>query len=123
MKLNRRKFVLSGSAAILAGGAWLTFSRYTSLLVQNASAILARLLPKPDAAVTLGKLIVASYRPESDKVVAFLEKQEGLISREGLQNYVSESIKNDYTRGAFIEVEGWLLSETEANIYARVAKD
>jgi hypothetical protein len=54
-------------------------------------------------------------------IVATECDKEALKSMQTLRQRISNRVRNDFAEGAVINVEGWVLSVTEAHLYALAA--
>ena len=122
MKLNRRSFL--GMAAVAASS--------------GAAAFVSIRSPDPLAPVELTDLF-SRYKAQAARVgERYLECAEGSgaqrpitiadeplpssWNRDRLRAYVESRIESDFELGRTVDVDGWILSETEADLCALVAE-
>jgi hypothetical protein len=65
---------------------------------------------------------VRTGRQLSNKIIAqALYDAEATKSKEALRHRIANQVRLDFAQGAVVSVDGWLLSLTEARVYALVA--
>ncbi|MEJ2611800.1 MAG: hypothetical protein P8179_17415 [Candidatus Thiodiazotropha sp.] len=125
MKLSRRDFIL----LVVSGLAVVTLEGCGALLTSNSlTHQLAETIGYPDAARHFGRIYLEGY-PDEAKIELLVERIDvGLIAEQGqdmshedplrLAKHLDDQVRSDYCSGEVVRVDGWLLSRTEARIYA-----
>lgn len=123
--LSRRHFILS----VLSGLAAVTLEGCGSLTAKNPLVLrLSQTIGDADASKYFGHLYLQHF-PEEAEIEQLLERIDaGLIGEfdQGMQSenpqllaeYLDKQVRSDYRDGEVVQVDGWLLSRTEARIYA-----
>ncbi len=91
--------------------------------------VLCRLFENPRSAYAIGtaclKLFPLHARsPQllADAIFATAEcDTEAMKTKEAIRHRIANRVHRDFAEGAVVNVEGWLLSQTEARLYALVA--
>jgi len=48
-------------------------------------------------------------------------KTETMATNETIRRQLANQVRHDFVKGAMVDVDGWLLSVTEARVYALIA--
>jgi hypothetical protein len=123
--LSRRHFILS----VLSGLAAVKLAGCGSLPESNPLALrLSQTIGDADATSYFGRLYLERY-PEEAEIERLLERidkeligefSQGMHSDKPqlLAEHLDKQVRSDYRRGEVVRVDDWLLSRTEARIYA-----
>ena len=124
--LNRRSF-----DALIAGAAiWpCTSAALPILAATTIRKLLLSVLEQPASAYTIGSAFLESLPPDArvaDRLVNAIVCAVGcdsvtIRSTETLRKQISIQVRRDFAEGAVVIVAGWVLSETEAQLYALAA--
>ncbi len=107
---SRRQFMASlGGAALAILSGRIAFARPIARV--HGETALAQLLASPSALV-LGEACLTL--PECEQAARRLAV-DGNALRDG---ELAQRIRDDFARGAVVNVDGWILSRTEAAVYA-----
>lgn len=83
------------------------------------------LVPNRAAAAALGRIYLALHPDEADlgPLREHLHARSRAPASDGvsLRAQIEQQLRMDYLRGDLVEVDGWLLSRTEARLYALAA--
>ena len=125
--LNRRAFLTLTAAAGLAAAGAVAFivgrssPRPQLASVDDATRLLA-LLGDPAAAAPTGAAYLEAHPAEADRdrLVAILSRElrDDGAATASLGAAVDRRIRRDFQQGRTVEIEGWLLSLTEARLCA-----
>jgi hypothetical protein len=130
---SRRRFLAGlagfGLAALAGGG--LTFVLRRSARTRPGDVVVA-LLPHGRSAVAVGRAYLAARPQEADVErlaselelpadLPDLESQAGLATLVALAGSLSSRHRADFREGRVVELEGWVLSETELRLAALAA--
>lgn len=118
--LSRRELLTLALAAGLLHG----FPRIASAIPSGTKALLGA-LPNRAAAATLGRAYLAASPAEADpgRLLSLLEATLGSDASDeaALLARIDRQLRSEYIRGDLVDVDGWLLSRTEARLYALAA--
>ena len=132
MPMNRRSVL----AAML--GAWVAAAlaprRAPALAIDHPGSDLARTLVatlrRPDSAAAVGRAYLARYPAEAPpaRLVAGIVdgwERDGFdaarAGRGALRRRLGEQVRRDFARGRVVSVDGWVLAESEARLFALAA--
>lgn len=129
LNLSRRSFILSLLSGLVAAatlqGCGSPYDR------TQLAQLLSRTIGDPAAAKRFGDAYLLAYPDEAgidplvDQIDAVLIKGygQGLDSADPklLAEQLAAQIKDEYRRGEAIQVDGWILSRSEARLYALIA--
>jgi hypothetical protein len=130
--LTRRRF-LAGAATATGGVAAVALRPWRALVrvvEPTAAARLASLFAHPDSARAVGVRYLADAGTGStiddlvDEVAAGIPGGRAAIARAGdeeLREHLSSQIREEFGAGSVVDVRGWVLSATEARLYAIAA--
>lgn len=119
ISFGRRGFL---AAFLSATGLW--FAAPWTRPIQNPQRVLAILLRDPNRARVVGLRYLETLPPSAANPQRLLRAVVGErhgINADDLKSVVQSRIRRDFTDGAMIRVDGWLLSETETRLYALAA--
>jgi len=115
--LSRRALLLAAAAG-LGGGAWLLLSPRTNAPSAGRDALLAP-FSDPGAVGELGSSVLAAVPRWRDASRLRAELEPELRWDEaGFEDRLVARVREDFAAGRVESVDGWLLSETEAKLYA-----
>lgn len=122
--LSRRRFLL----AVLAGALAAEGCRAAEDGAAGSLPLppwLASLALDPAAAARLGRAYLATRAEENDPQLLLDALERAVASRGGAVNAdfaaLDRAVRADYAEGHFVQVEGWILSTTEARLYGFIA--
>ena len=124
--LSRRSI----NALIVGATAWLCSRGALSFLpTTTIKSLLLSILEKPGSAYAIGSAYLGSLPPHTRAadhltnaiVCASGCDDETMRSKEALRKQISIRVRKDFAEGAVVIVAGWVLSETEARLYALAA--
>ncbi|NEX23258.1 hypothetical protein G3480_23665 [Thiorhodococcus mannitoliphagus] len=120
LRLTRRELLALTLAAGLLRGL-----PQTASAAQTATEPLLDVVSNRAAAAVLGRAYLVAHPEEADLARLRTLLQERLrtdVSDEAsILVRIERQLRNDYIRGDLVEVDGWLLSLTEARLYALAA--
>jgi hypothetical protein len=123
--LTRRRLLIAaaGVAAAVAVGPSSLLTLIERLSGADAASLLRGLITDRDGAARLGRSYVAAHPSEarSGVLVRGLVGATAPTSVSGASRKVAARIRGDYAAGSTVVVDGWVLSRTEARLYALVA--
>lgn len=128
-EITRRWFLASAAAAVAVATArpWTALVR---VVEPSVASRLAALFAHRESARTVGAsyLAAARVRPSVDRLVdevaAVLPGGRSTIrlaSDEDLRDRLASRVRADFDEGLVVDVRGWILSATEARLYAIAA--
>lgn len=132
--LSRRRFLLS----LLAGWAGASFLPWQLAAAETVDAAdawpawLSEITGEPTAVVRLGQAYLATHPNDQDPDHLIRLIDERLVRLPGLDparlvqpaqiaRALKQCVRYDYVNDATVSLDGWVLSETEARLYALVA--
>ena len=124
--LSRRSI----NALIAGAAAWPCSGAASPILsTMTIKRLLLSILEKPGSAYAIGSAYLASLPPGAraaehltNAIVCAAECDAGTMrSTEALRKQISIRVRKDFAKGAVVIVAGWVLSETEAQLYALAA--
>ena len=133
MALSRRHFVLALLAAPASridpwfriAAAWASSPAGRALWAAHR---LAGCLREAEAARVIGRAYLATAPAEAGVEALVTEltlprqnQGEGPAGTAGLKEWLAQRSRDDFAAGRVVSVDGWLLSESEARLYALVA--
>lgn len=130
---TRRRFLawLLGSLALGAPLASRLARAGGDLADREALAWIDELIPHPESAARLGRSYLAAHPEHADRRLLLGNLERAATSGLGSTNPpgdpaqrvagLRQTVRHDYTRGEVVVVDGWLLSITEAQLYALTA--
>lgn len=130
--VTRRTFLLALAAGAAAGGGYLAGGRWALAAGPAADPWPQWLLDanNHEAVARLGNAYRAAHTEEQDAAV-LLEAIDRALAAAGAADTAAQSaalatamqqrVRDEYTRGEVVRVTGWILSVTEARLYALVA--
>jgi hypothetical protein len=91
---------------------------------------IAGLFNQPHSALWLGSRATAVLSVPDDPILAlaqldngaFISRVQGIESDQALRHYIRQLERQDFAAGRTVELEGWILSETEVRICAALAR-
>jgi hypothetical protein len=124
--LSRRSInaLIAGAAAWPCGGAASPILPTTTI-----KGWLLSILEQPGSAYAIGSAYLGSLPPDTrvgDRLANAIVCSAGcdagtMRSTEALRKQISIRVRKDFAEGAVVIVAGWVLSETEAQLYALAA--
>jgi hypothetical protein len=124
--LSRRSIsaLIAGAAAWPCSGAALPILPTTTM-----KGLLLSILEQPASAYTIGLAYLDSLPPDAraadrlaNAIVCAAGCDSGTMrSTDALRKQISIRVRKDFAEGAVVIVAGWVLSETEAQLYALAA--
>ncbi|GAB4525265.1 MAG: hypothetical protein Tsb0010_08990 [Parvularculaceae bacterium] len=124
-KLSRREFALAASGAALA------FAPPSTIAADAAETLpekFAGLIANRNSAAALGRAILGETRADRDAIAARLCARIALSPdaalaqpAAALQRACAAQMRRDFADGETVSLEGWVLSATEADLYALAA--
>lgn len=121
-KLSRREFALAASGAALA------FAPPPAIAAGAAESLperFAGLIANRHSAAALGRAILGETRADGDAITARLCARIALSPdaalaqpAAALQRACAEQMRRDFANGDTVMLDGWMLSATEADLYA-----
>jgi hypothetical protein len=123
--LTRRRLLIgaAGLLGALAAGPSVLVPLIERLAAADAAALLRGLIRHREGAIQLGRSYLSAHPSEASRA-ALVRQLAGPIapaSSERAARGVGTRIREDYAIGHTVVVEGWVLSRTEARLYALVA--
>ena len=124
--LSRRSI----NALIAGAAAWPCSGAASSILsTMTLKRLLLSILEKPGSAYMIGLAYLGSLPPDArtadhltNAIVCAADCDTGTMrSTEALRKQISIRVRKDFAEGAVVIVAGWVLSETEAQLYALAA--
>lgn len=120
---------LTSAAAWLCGGAVLPLTPNQPNCAESRQQILVSLFENPRSACAIGTACLKSLpsngispqRLTNAILVAAECDAEAMRSKQALRQRIADRVRHDFAEGAVVSIEGWLLSQTEARLYALVA--
>jgi hypothetical protein len=129
--LSRRSInaFLAGAAAWLCNGATLLSAPNQPDYAKSLPHILLSLFENPRSAYAIGTACLKSLPPNqsspqqlTNAIIAAAESDtEAMTTKQAIRQRIANRVCNDFSEGAVVNVEGWLLSLTEARLYALAA--
>jgi hypothetical protein len=129
--VTRRRFLAStvGAAGAIALGALRPWAALVRVVEPTSAARLAALFGHRESARSIGETYLGTDVDRSvdrlvDEVAAGLPDGRSTIrlaSAAELQSHLATRIRADFTEGRIVDCRGWILSATEARLYAIVA--
>lgn len=130
--LSRRRFVLSGLLGMVAGGGLagcaLPFDATTR--TARSGHRLLKLGSDPDSARRFGNAYLQDFPAERDlglllaEIDATLREHQGIgldaTGPQPLRARLDRQVRDEYRNAQVVAVEGWLLSRSEARLYAAI---
>jgi hypothetical protein len=124
--LKRREFIALACAFMTAIGAARTV-RYARAVENPVPAWLVDAVSDSQAAARFGAVYLASHPSEQEAsaltaairqtVSRFRQVRGNEVGAEGFE-LLDQLVREEYARGEVIRIDGWLLSRTEARLYA-----
>jgi len=128
---NNRHISRRAINALIAGAAAWPCSGAALLILPTATVkrLLLSILEQPGSAHTIGSAYLDSLPPDAraadrlaNAIVCTAEcDARTMRSTEALRKQISIRVRKDFAEGAVVIVAGWVLSETEARLYALAA--
>ena len=123
--LTRRRLLIAAAAIVGAAAAGPSallplIERMTSA---DAAGLLRGLITHRESAAQLGRTYLDAH-PNEARRAALMRQLAGpiaLTSAERAAREVATRVRADYAMGRTVVIEGWVLSRTEARLYALVA--
>ena len=124
--LSRRSI----NALIAGAAAWPCSGAASPILsTMTMKRLLLSILEKPGSAYAIGSVYLESLPSHAraadhltNAIVCAAECDTGTMkSTEALRKQISIQVRKDFAEGAVVIVAGWVLSETEAQLYALAA--
>ncbi len=126
LKLSRRQFIISLASGLAAT---ITLQGCGSPVDRSVIAQrLARTIGDQTAAKRFGVAYLRAYPDEAgiellvelidDSVVGEYGQGMSLTDSQLLAEHLNKQVRDEYRRGEAIQVDGWILSRTEARLYA-----
>lgn len=129
LSLSRRHFLLSVLSGLAAAstlhGCGSTYNR--SLIASR----LSQTIGDQTAAKRFGASYLRSYPDEAEVEILVRQIDAALISEYGqgmniddpllLAKHLDQQIRNEFSRGDVVQVDGWILSRSETRLYALMA--
>ena len=123
--LTRRRLLISAAgvaAAVVVGssGLWTLIERLSEA---DAASLLRGLITDRDGAARLGRSYLDAHPTQARRAVLVrdLVGPTEPASAADASREVATRIRNDYAARSTVVVDGWVLSRTEARLYALVA--
>jgi hypothetical protein len=126
--LSRRSInaLIAGAAVWPCSGAALPILPTTTM-----KRLLLSILEQPGSAYAIGSVYLGSLPPHArtadhlaNAIVCTAGCDAGTMrSTEALRERISNRVRKEFSEGAVVIVAGWVLSETEAQLYALAALD
>ena len=116
---SRRRFLLAALASALAASG----CRMTGDLTTARRPLpdwLSGLDLDPAAAARLGQVYLAAY-PEENDAQGLLDALVQAVGGGETFAALDRAVRAEYARGEFVQVNGWILSRSEARLYALIA--
>jgi hypothetical protein len=130
-QLSRRSInaVLTGAAAWLCNGAALPLTPTQPDYANSSQRILVSLFENPRSAYAIGAACLKSLPPNGSSpqqltnaiLVAAEFGTETMTNKQAVRQRIANRVRHDFAEGAVVNIEGWLLSLTEARLYALAA--
>ncbi|HZS84703.1 MAG TPA: hypothetical protein VFA50_17640 [Stellaceae bacterium] len=129
MRISKRTFLRSALALLAVPGGTL-FGLWATGETSDVAARITDLIGARAGARAIGAAFLARFPTEADQKqlsrrIAQLVRSSGearlggeAISSRALQRAVRQAITSDFETGRMIELDGWLLAQTEARICA-----
>jgi hypothetical protein len=121
-RLTRRRFL--ALAVVLAP--WLYAARAVAAAATPRGAApadrLARLFHHPESAIVVGRAYLRSAPTEADidglvtALAATLDRDVSSLAEHDLRAQIERRVLEDFTTGATLHLDGWILSRTEARL-------
>ncbi len=123
--LTRRRLLIAaaGVAAGVAFGPSGLLTLIERLSGRDAASLLRGLITDGEGAARLGRSYLAAHPTEARRVVLVRDLVGPTVptSARRASREVAARIRTDYAAGSTVVVDGWVLSRTEARLYALVA--
>jgi hypothetical protein len=123
--LTRRRLLIAAVtlAAAVAAGPGVVAPLIERLAAGNPADLLRALITHGEGATYLGRRYLQAHPSEarSDVLVRRLVGTNSPTSEREASRAVAVRIRSDYAAGRTVKVDGWVLSRTEARLYALVA--
>lgn len=121
--------LLGGAAAWSWNGALLPLTLTPPRDWNSLQYILLSLFENLRSAYAIGAACLKALPPSdsalqqlTNTIVASVERNAEVMStRQAVRHCIEDWVRRDFANGAIVSVEGWLLSATEARLYALVA--
>jgi hypothetical protein len=122
---TRRRLLVAaaGIIAAAAAGPSAILPLIERLTSPDTAGLLRGLITHRDSAAQLGRSYLDAH-PNEARSAALVRQLAGpiaLTSAERAAREVAARVRADYARGRTVVIEGWVLSRTEARLYALVA--
>ena len=130
MKPGRGAMSRRSAAAVLAAAiAWPrgAVAQAGPMSMQAIMRILAAIVSEPGTALTIGQLCLNSLdaAERNPNVLAKEIAQDSgcldLRSEQDIRRRISSHVRHEFAQGIVLNVDGWILSRTEARLYALAA--
>jgi hypothetical protein len=130
---TRRRFLawLLGSLALGAPFASRLARADADLPLRDTLPWLDRLIPHPESAARLGRSYLEAHPEHADRPLLLSNIERAAMSGLGsastpadpaqLVAGLQQAVRRDYAQGEVVSVDGWILSITEAQLYALAA--
>jgi hypothetical protein len=125
VELTRRRLLIAaaGFLGTVAAGPSAIVQLIERLAPADAAALLRGLITDREGAAQLGRTYLDAHPSEASRAALVRQLADPIAptSAERAARGVGKRIREDYAIGHTVVVEGWVLSRTEARLYALVA--
>ena len=123
--MNRR----SAAAVMAAVIAWPrgAIAQECPMSMQATMRILVAIVSEPCTALTIGNLCLNSLQPAEtnpEALAKMIINDSGcndLHNEQDIRRQISSHVRHEFAEGIVLNVDGWILSRTEARLYALAA--
>lgn len=123
--ITRRRLLIAaaGVAAAVAAGPSGLLTLIERMSAPDAASLLRGLITDREGAANLGRSYLAAHPTEAQRRVLVRDLVGPAVptSVSRASREVANRIRGDYAAGSTVVVDGWVLSRTEARLYALVA--